>query len=64
MSSQQPVRLSSDVLRWCLVAAVAALGTKTRLRELASVGFAPVVLMVGETVFLMLLELVLLRVKI
>lgn len=42
----------SDVSRWCLVAAVAALGVKTRLRELASVGLKPVMLMIGETVFL------------
>jgi uncharacterized integral membrane protein (TIGR00698 family) len=51
----------SDVSRWCLVAAVAALGTKTRLRELASIGFKPVALMVGETVFLALLALLLLH---
>jgi uncharacterized integral membrane protein (TIGR00698 family) len=58
------VALGSDVSQWCLVAAVAALGTKTRLRELASIGFKPVALMIGETFFLMLLVLVLLRVKI
>ena len=58
------VALGSDVSQWCLVAAVAALGTKTRLRELASVGFKPVALMIGETVFLMLLALVLLHVNI
>jgi uncharacterized integral membrane protein (TIGR00698 family) len=51
----------SDVSRWCLVAAVAALGTKTRLRELASIGFKPVALMVGETVFLAFLVLLLLH---
>jgi uncharacterized integral membrane protein (TIGR00698 family) len=51
----------SDVSRWCLVAAVAALGTKTRLRELAAIGFKPVALMVGETTFLALLVLVLLH---
>ena len=58
------VALGSDVSQWCLVAAVAALGTKTRLRELARIGFKPVALMIGETVFLMLLALVLLHVKI
>jgi uncharacterized membrane protein YadS len=42
-------------------AAVAALGTKTRLRELAAIGFKPVALMVGETTFLALLVLVLLH---
>jgi uncharacterized integral membrane protein (TIGR00698 family) len=58
------VAFGSDVSQWCLVAAVAALGTKTRLRELASIGFKPVALMIGETFFLMLLVLVLLRVKV
>jgi uncharacterized membrane protein YadS len=43
---------------------VAALGTKTRLRELASIGFKPVALMVGETVFLAALVLVLLHFRI
>ena len=46
--------VGSDVSRCCLVAAVAALGTKTRLRELADIGFKPVALMVGETTFLAL----------
>jgi len=50
----------SEVSRWCLVAAVAALGTKTRLRELATIGFKPVALLVGETAFLAALVLVLL----
>jgi uncharacterized integral membrane protein (TIGR00698 family) len=57
-------KLGADVSQWCLVAAVAALGTKTRLRELASIGFKPVALMVGETVFLAALVLVLLHFKI
>ena len=51
----------SDVSRWCLIAAVAALGAKTRLRELASVGIKPVLLMIGETVFLAALALFLLQ---
>jgi uncharacterized membrane protein YadS len=55
------VALGSDVSRWCLVAAVAALGAKTHLRELAAVGFKPVALMVGETAFLAALALALLR---
>ena len=55
--------LGSDVSRWCLVAAVAALGAKTRLRELASVGLKPVLLMIGETAFLAVLVLLLLQWK-
>ncbi|HSW25974.1 MAG TPA: putative sulfate exporter family transporter [Burkholderiaceae bacterium] len=58
-----PVRLAgvgNDVSRACLVAAMAAIGMKTHLRELASVGLKPVALMVGETVFLAALVLALL----
>ncbi|MES2413668.1 MAG: putative sulfate exporter family transporter [Pseudomonadota bacterium] len=51
----------SDLSRWFLVAAIAGLGMKTRLRELAAVGLKPVLLMVGETVFLAALALGLLR---
>jgi uncharacterized integral membrane protein (TIGR00698 family) len=47
--------------RWFLVAAMAAIGMKTQLRELARVGYKPVALMVGETVFLAVLALVLMR---
>jgi len=50
-----------DVSRWCLVEAIAGIGMKTQLRELASVGLKPVMLMLGETVFLAILALVLLR---
>jgi uncharacterized integral membrane protein (TIGR00698 family) len=42
----------SELSRWCLVAAIAGIGMKTQLKELARVGLKPVVLMVGETVFL------------
>ena len=51
----------SEVSRWCLVAAVAALGTKTRLRELAAIGVKPVALLVGETAFLAALVLLVMR---
>jgi len=53
--------LGSDISRWCLVAAIAAIGMKTQLKDLATVGFKPVALMLGETVFLAILVLVLLR---
>lgn len=43
---------AGDVSRWCLVASVAAIGMKTRVRDLASAGLKPVVLMVLETLFL------------
>ena len=47
----------NDLSRWCLVAAISALGMKTQLKELATVGIKPIVLMVGETVFLAALVL-------
>ena len=42
----------TDLSRWCLVAAIAALGIKTSLGKLAVVGWLPVILMVVETVYL------------
>lgn len=38
--------------RWCLITAIAAIGMKTRLGELAKVGTKPVVLMVIESLLL------------
>lgn len=42
----------STASRWCLVAAIAALGMKTRLGEIAEIGWKPVLLMVIETIFI------------
>lgn len=53
--------LGGDISRWCLVAAIAGIGMKTHLKELVSVGIKPVLLMVGETVFLAVLVLALLK---
>ena len=47
----------NDLSRWLLVIAISALGMKTQLKELASVGIKPVLLMFGETLFLMALVL-------
>jgi uncharacterized integral membrane protein (TIGR00698 family) len=58
---QPVIALGNEVSRWCLVAAIAGIGMKTQLRELATVGIKPIVLMVGETLFLALLVLLLLR---
>ena len=55
------VDFGSDVSRWCLVMSIAAIGMKTQLRELVTVGFKPVALMIGETVFLAGLVLALMR---
>ena len=46
---------------WCLVAAMAAIGAKTRLGEVLSVGLKPVLLMIAETLFIALLVLLVLR---
>jgi len=53
--------LGSDASRWFLVAAIAGIGMKTQLRELATVGLKPVALMIGETAFLCVLALALMR---
>ncbi|MFC6633402.1 YeiH family protein [Microbulbifer taiwanensis] len=54
-------QLGSDLSSWCLVAAISAIGMKTQLKEVTSVGFRPIALMIGETVFLAGLVLLLLR---
>ena len=54
-------QLGTAVSGWFLVAAMAGIGMKTQLRELVTVGIKPVLLMVGETAFLALLALGLLR---
>ena len=54
-------QLGNDLSRWALVIAISALGMKTRLKELASVGIKPIALMVGETVFLAALVMLMLR---
>ncbi len=43
----------TDLSRWCMVAAIAALGIKTSFQKLAVVGWKPVILMVLETLFLL-----------
>jgi uncharacterized integral membrane protein (TIGR00698 family) len=47
----------ASVSSWCLVAAIAAIGTKTQIRQLLSVGVKPIALMVGETVLMALVVL-------
>jgi uncharacterized integral membrane protein (TIGR00698 family) len=53
--------LGHEASRWFLVAAIAAIGMKTHIKQLAEVGIKPVLLMVGETVFLAVLVVVMLR---
>ena len=42
----------SDVSRWCLVTAIAALGMKTSFKDLIAVGWRPVGLMIAETAWI------------
>lgn len=49
------------VSRWCLVCAIAALGMKTSLQELATIGWRPLALVMAETIFLLGLVLIILR---
>jgi uncharacterized integral membrane protein (TIGR00698 family) len=53
--------LGNQLSSWCLVVAISALGMKIQLKELATVGFKPILLMVGETVFLLGLVLMMIR---
>jgi uncharacterized integral membrane protein (TIGR00698 family) len=41
-----------DLSRWCLVTAIAALGIKTSLKALMTIGYQPVVVILMESVFL------------
>lgn len=49
--------LANDTSRWCLVAAIAALGMKTSFKALFAAGIRPLGLMVAETVWIGLLVL-------
>jgi len=44
--------LAESASSWCLVAAIAGLGVKTSLQELARIGIGPVAILVGESLFL------------
>lgn len=51
----------NDLSRWCLVVSISALGMKTQLKELATIGIKPIFLMIGESIFLVVLVLVAMR---
>ena len=55
------IDLADEVSRWCLVAAIAALGMKTSFKALFAVGWRPIGLMIAETLWIA--ALVLLSVK-
>jgi uncharacterized integral membrane protein (TIGR00698 family) len=52
---------TNDLSRWCLIVAMSAIGMKTQLKQIVAVGLKPVVLMLGEAVFLAVLVLGLAR---
>jgi len=49
---------SNQLSNWCLLIAIAAVGTKTRLQNLKIIGFMPAFLMVITTIFLMIFSLI------
>jgi len=51
----------NELSRWCLVIAISAIGIKTQLKDVLTVGIKPIALMVGETVFLAALVILLMR---
>lgn len=59
-SGAVPVAITSaaqDASRWCLVTAIAALGAKTALGDLARVGWRPILVLAGATAFIAVLIL-------
>ena len=42
----------TDLSRWCLVTAIAALGIKTSIKSLLDTGFRPLIMVVSETLFI------------
>jgi len=48
---------TNDLSRWCLIIAMSAIGMKTQLKQIVAVGIKPVLLMLGEAVFVAALVL-------
>jgi uncharacterized membrane protein YadS len=46
------VDAASELSRWCLVVAIAALGMKTTFKALLAAGWRPVAVMVAETLWI------------
>ncbi len=55
------IDLGSNLSRWCLVTAIAAIGMKTSLKSLVDMGAKPVMMLAMETLFLATLVAVALR---
>jgi len=52
---------ANSLARWCLVGAISAIGVRTRLQDIVTVGIKPVLLMLAETTFLAALVLAALK---
>ncbi|MEL6371292.1 MAG: putative sulfate exporter family transporter [Pseudomonadota bacterium] len=52
------VSVLREVSRWCLIAAIAALGMKTSLKAMGELGGGHIAIVVGETLFLLVLAFV------
>ncbi|MGF1700854.1 putative sulfate exporter family transporter [Photobacterium makurazakiensis] len=48
----EAVTLSSDISKWCLVISIAALGVKTSFEKLSELGWKPIILLLGNAVFI------------
>lgn len=48
----------TELSRWCLIVAMVGLGMKASFKELSTMGWKPIVLLVSETVFLALLVMI------
>lgn len=52
-----------ELSRWCLVLAMVGLGMKSSFKELAEMGWRPIILITGETIFLALLILAIIKIS-
>jgi uncharacterized integral membrane protein (TIGR00698 family) len=59
--SEPLVDLSNDFSRWCLVAAIAALGMKSSFKQVFAAGWRPVGLMIAETAWIAVLVFISVR---
>lgn len=57
------IEAGSNTSRWCLVMAIAAIGMKTHLRDIVSVGWKPVALVLLETLVLAIFTLTWLHIR-
>ncbi len=48
----------TELSRWCLIVAMVGLGMKASIKELSSMGWKPVILLLSETLFLVILVII------